>query len=132
VNWGTAGLDPGLCSWRDDQKAQEERSRRTAITSDRVLEEIARIAFADPASWEKLPHKLSAKVQALVLAARHLGLLNDKLQVDQRSVTSSEAAELYRRLANAPQYGQLKDCLSIAGEMCFAGITGISRTANGE
>jgi phage terminase small subunit len=101
------------------EKAFKARERRTNITSDRVLEEIARIAFADVRELYradgsmKKPNELSAdtaaalaavdvaemggddaplvttkkaklhdKVAALTLAARHLGMLNDKLKVE--------------------------------------------------
>jgi phage terminase small subunit len=97
----------------------EARERRTYITQDRVLQEIARIAFADVRSLYdasgalKAPKdltpeaaaalaavdvsevgggdapviitkkaKLHDKVAALTLAARHLGMLNDKLKLD--------------------------------------------------
>lgn len=101
---------------------QQKRSERTAITQDRVLQELARIAFFDPrrllnADGSPKPvneldddtaavlagmditeefegHgedrkfigytkkvKVSDKVAALGLAMRHLGMLNDKLQL---------------------------------------------------
>ena len=98
--------------------AQQERAKRTHITQDRVLQEIARIAFSDVralynedgslkkpgeltdeaaaalASVEVMEiggddapltltkkTKVFDKVAALTLAARHLGMLNDKLKL---------------------------------------------------
>lgn len=101
--------------------AQQKRSARTEITQDRVLQEIARLAFLDPklfynedGSMRTVPEmaddaaaavtsveveeqyaivdgerqvvgrtkklKVADKVAALTLAARHLGMLTDKLQ----------------------------------------------------
>lgn len=103
------------------EKAKAARSERTEITQDRVLQEIARLAFLDPklfynqdGSLRSVPDmaddaaaavtsveieeeyaivdgerqvvgrtkklKVADKVAALTLAARHLGMLTDKLQ----------------------------------------------------
>lgn len=93
-----------------------ERSRRTGITQDRVVQELARIAFVkitdvvdddgsiitdanddDLACIEsykvedsntinggsrKREVKLASKMKALELLAKHLGMLNDKLNVN--------------------------------------------------
>lgn len=101
------------------KQAMDARAKRTNVTADRVLEEIARIAFVDvrelfnedgtlknprqlgaevaaalssidvsevgggdaPVSVTKKA-KLHDKVGALTLAARHLGMLNDKLKIE--------------------------------------------------
>lgn len=103
-------------------KAMQERSQRTQITADRVLQELACIAFFDPrrllkddgtpipvseldaetaaalAGMDVMEEyegtgkdrvfvgytkkvKVADKVGALGLAMRHLGMLNDKLQL---------------------------------------------------
>jgi phage terminase small subunit len=103
-------------------KAMGKRAERTGITADRVLQELARIAFFDPRSLlnpdgtsrpvneldddtaaalagmevtEEFDGKgksrkslgftkkvkVADKVQALGLAMRHLGMLNDKLHI---------------------------------------------------
>lgn len=103
---------------REIQRAMDERSARTGVTAERVLQELARVAFLDirkafnadgsmkpldqlddetaaaiaglevseeldedgevvRARLKKL--KLSDKIGALTLLARHLGMLNDKL-----------------------------------------------------
>ncbi len=105
------------------QAAMKERAERTHITQDRVLQELARLAFSDlrkafkddgslklPKEWdddtaaamagvdttttsvgggdEEAPLSLTTKKvkvfdksAALTLAMRHLGLLNDKLEL---------------------------------------------------
>lgn len=95
-----------------------ERSKRTGITADRVLMEVARVAFAnitdvvnlDEAAVKRGSHaddtaaiqsikvkhiitkegenvlerevKLHDKIKSLDLLARHLGLYNDKMQIN--------------------------------------------------
>lgn len=107
------------------QEAMKEREKRTHITQDRVLQELARLAFGDlrrafkedgtlklPHEWDddtaammagvdtlttsvgsddETPMSLTTKKvkvfdkgTALTLAMRHLGLLNDKLQIDAK------------------------------------------------
>lgn len=101
------------------KEAMERREARVSVTQDRVVEELARIAFLDPRDFydEKgnlreitdLPERASAalrgmdvqitgagegappvtlkrirmadKVKALELLARHLGMLNDRLNM---------------------------------------------------
>lgn len=98
-------------------KAMAERSKRTGINQDRVVLELAKIAFVkmtdvvDPDTGEILPNasdddlaciesmkfkqsdnqyggsierevKLSPKMKALELLGRHLGMWNDKLDVN--------------------------------------------------
>ena len=99
------------------EKALAERSRRTGISQDRVIQELAKIAFvnirdvmnddaeiltnadeADLAAVESLKVKiiptksgengierevkLSSKLKALELLGKHLGMWNDKLDVN--------------------------------------------------
>ena len=101
------------------QAEMDARSKRTQVTADRVLQEIAKIAFADirkavsfgPDGVSIRPSeeidddtaaaisevsetttkdggskrvKLCSKEKALELAARHLGMLNDRLAVDNK------------------------------------------------
>lgn len=97
-------------------KAMAERSRRTGINQDRIVQELARIAFVkitdvvDPdgeintnasdddlaciesykvedsdsvnASSSKREVKLASKIKALELLGKHVGMWNDKIQVD--------------------------------------------------
>jgi phage terminase small subunit len=67
-------------------QAQAELSERTKITQERVLQEIGKIAFANLNEWEKVPHKLNAKLNALIQAGKHVGLFNDRLQVEARTL----------------------------------------------
>lgn len=100
---------PGVME--DVQKAMDERARRTNISQDHVLEELAAIAFCDPAEIasahlscpadiERLPKrvrstiagwgwnargdfmvKLHKKLPALEMLAKHLGLFIDRTSV---------------------------------------------------
>lgn len=97
-------------------KAMAERSRRTGINQDRIVQELARIAFVkitdvvDPdgeintnasdddlaciesykvedsdsvnGSTSKREVKLASKIKALELLGKHVGMWNDKIQVD--------------------------------------------------
>lgn len=97
-------------------KAMAERSRRTGINQDRIVQELARIAFVkitdvvDPdgeintnasdddlaciesykvedsdsvnGSSSKREVKLTSKIKALELLGKHVGMWNDKIQVD--------------------------------------------------
>jgi hypothetical protein len=54
-------------------------AKAAEITKERVLSEIASIAFADA---PPPPVKLSDKLAALTNLAKHLGLTNERLQVD--------------------------------------------------
>lgn len=93
------------------QSAMKARSQRTEVTQDRVIQELAAMAFYDPAdlastpvncpadiaklpeavrraivgwSWDKHGNfvlKLSPKTPSIDLLARHLGMLKDKVEV---------------------------------------------------
>lgn len=97
-------------------KAMAERSRRTGINQDRIVQELARIAFVKitdvvdsdgeintnasdddlaciesykvedsdsvNGSSSKREVKLASKIKALELLGKHIGMWNDKIQVD--------------------------------------------------
>ena len=93
-------------------ESMAERSRRTGINQDRIVQELARIAFVkitdvvdsdgeintnasdddlaciesykveDSDSSSKREVKLASKIKALELLGKHVGMWNDKIQVD--------------------------------------------------
>ena len=72
-------------------RAQEERSRRTGITADRVLRELARIAFADPGkvinfeTAEVLPD-LTADDRAVIAGIKIKTVAGDNGTMTEREV----------------------------------------------
>ena len=60
-------------------KAMSERSKRTEITADKIVDEYAKIAFTDVDLAKFVT--IADKIRALDSLARHLGLFNDKLHV---------------------------------------------------
>ena len=83
------------------QKRMQDRQKRTEITQDRVLEELAAIAFARATDFAEVKDgcgiikaiagikegkfgielKLNDKEKALELLGRHLGMFRDRLEV---------------------------------------------------
>ena len=71
-------------------KAIAERSRRTGINQDRVLRELAKIAFVNPGDEIKLCDKL----KALDLLGKHLGIYDKKDAEDKNlTITINKASE---------------------------------------
>ena len=60
-------------------EAMSERSKRTEITADKIVDEYAKIAFTDVDLAKFVT--IADKIRALDSLARHLGLFNDKLHV---------------------------------------------------
>lgn len=52
----------------------KQREKRTEITQDRVLAELAKVGFKDAADYTDADLKYSNKLKALELLGRHLGL----------------------------------------------------------
>lgn len=69
------------------QAAAEERSKRTAITADRVLQEIGEVAFMSAADYQESKLKYNNKLKALEMLAKHLGLFEGKADADNLGVT---------------------------------------------
>ena len=87
---------------REIERLKAERSRRTGITADRVLQELARIGFVNPmdvidsaiasVKVKIIPTKdgngierevkLHDKVKALELMGKHLGMFTDKVDLN--------------------------------------------------
>lgn len=56
------------------QQAIQERSKRTEVTADRVLEELAAVAFADGGDENGAHLRYANKLRALELIGKHLGM----------------------------------------------------------
>lgn len=59
-------------------EALRERIRRTHITQDRVVLELAAVAFADAADCTDSTLKYSNKIKALELLGKHLGMFRER------------------------------------------------------
>ncbi len=116
------------------QDAKKARSKRTEITQDRVLQELARLAFFDPRKifhgdgsptavheldddtaaavsgldvvnignsdvgiGQVLKYKVADKGAALTNAMRHLGMFNDKLDVNVTNTLAERLARAKKR-----------------------------------
>lgn len=72
-------------------KLQKEREERTEISADAVLREIAKVAMVK----EPAPHALNAKMKALDMLSRHLGLYEkDRVQQGREGMAQLAAAIL--------------------------------------
>ena len=60
------------------QAAMEQRSKRTEITQDLVLDEIGKVAFHEAADYAESELKYSSKLRALELLGKHLGMFDGK------------------------------------------------------
>lgn len=63
------------------QQRMEALRKRTEITQDRVLRELAKVALAEGADNIALPFRMADKLKALELIARHLGMFTDKFEL---------------------------------------------------
>lgn len=61
------------------EEALKERIRRTHITQDRVVLELANVAFAEAADCADSILKYSSKLKALELLGKHLGMFREKI-----------------------------------------------------
>lgn len=66
------------CVSKAIQAAIEERSKRTGITQEKVVEEIGKIAFATAADCADTELKYASKLRALELLGKHLGMFDGK------------------------------------------------------
>lgn len=67
------------------QRGIKERIEKTQITAERVLLELAAIAFMDIEKLAEVGGKITDKLKALELIGRHLGMFTDKIVADIRS-----------------------------------------------
>ena len=79
--------------------AQAARAFRTGITAERVLQEYAMIAFANPrtTAWSELGIKVHDKLKALDALAKHLGMA--VIQIEHRHPSEMSDAEILMELA---------------------------------
>lgn len=65
------------------QEAMNARAERTEVTADKVLLELADIAFATPKEFSEwgIRFRPADKLRALELIAKHLGMLTDRAEV---------------------------------------------------
>jgi phage terminase small subunit len=62
------------------QKGFQKRSERTQITAEKVLLELAVIAFADLQQLADMGGRISDKLKALELIGKHLGMFTEKVE----------------------------------------------------
>lgn len=63
------------------EKRMEERSKRTEVKQDDVVNELAKIGFAKSALLYEMEVKTNDKLKALELLGRHLGMFTDKQEI---------------------------------------------------
>ena len=104
------------------QERMQERQKRTEITQDRVLKELAAIAFAKATDYAEVKDtanldeqqiraiagikegkfgievKLNNKEQALELLGRHLGMFKDKLEVSGLDEEKKKLGDILEQL----------------------------------
>jgi phage terminase small subunit len=62
------------------QKGFQKRSEKTQITAEKVLLELAVIAFADLQQLADMGGRISDKLKALELIGKHLGMFTEKVE----------------------------------------------------
>ena len=64
------------------QKAQKDRSKRTEITQDYVINKLKAIADQEASDGTDSELKYSSQLKALELLGRHLGMFTDRMKVE--------------------------------------------------
>lgn len=64
------------------QKAMQRRAKRTEITADRVLKELAAIALDEAADYNDSRLRYTNKIRALELLGKHLGMFDQQRRYD--------------------------------------------------
>lgn len=80
------------------QKRIQERQKRTEITQDKVLNELAAMAFADVAEAVEIRLKPSDKLKALELLGRHLGMFRDRVEVSGIDEEKKKLDDILRQM----------------------------------
>lgn len=88
--------------------AMQARSRRLCIDQDYVLEKLREIAEKDASDAPDSELKYSAKLKALELLGRHLGLFDDRLRLTA-SIDTGKLDSILRQLEGQPG-GGLEEC----------------------
>lgn len=70
------------CIQEELAKAMQRRAKRTEITADRVLKELAAIALDDAADYQDSRLKYTNKIRALELLGKHLGMFDQQRRYD--------------------------------------------------
>lgn len=83
------------------QKAMQARSERLCITQDFVLERLREIAEREASDAPDSPLKYAAKLRALELLGRHLGLFEDRLRVSG-SIDTGKLDSILAQLEEQP------------------------------
>ncbi len=83
------------------QKAMQARSQRLCITQDFVLERLREIAEREASDAPDSPLKYAAKLRALELLGRHLGLFEDRLRVSG-SIDTGKLDSILAQLGEHP------------------------------
>lgn len=68
------------------QKAMKDRSERTGITQDKVVEELGKVAFAEAHDYTDADLKYGNKLKALELLGKHLGMFEKRDGYDVEDV----------------------------------------------
>ncbi len=68
------------------QKAMKDRSERTGITQDKVVEELGKVAFAEAHDYTDADLKYRNKLKALELLGKHLGMFEKRDGYDVEDV----------------------------------------------
>ena len=68
------------------QKAMKDRSKRTGITQDKVVEELGKVAFAEAHDYADADLKYGNKLKALELLGKHLGMFEKRDGYDVEDV----------------------------------------------
>jgi len=71
------------------QEAINQRSRRTEITQDRVLNELAIVAFGEGSDEKDSTLRYANKLRALELIGKHLGMFEKERQQDGGEATET-------------------------------------------
>lgn len=77
-------------------KLQAEQSKKTGVTAERVIRELAVMAFADDKTMQKYRMKGQDRSKCLELLSKHLGLLTEK--VDMTVAKSEKLEEIFTQI----------------------------------